>query len=147
MSLSIDMAAELTATNLERHNNSAFSQTRLERQAVATQSTIDLSVLSKATSIDDLPLIHADKKCFILESWLHKKRVRNSWIYRYGKLLVEIVDGIEKDIWWHCNHCGQRHIDQLYKIQYTGNAMKHLEKKHGIDEKSTIDQGGFPLLD
>jgi len=56
-------------------STNAFSQLRQGR-SIAEQSNVDISQLTEASSINELPSILVNRRAFVKEVWIDKKRKR-----------------------------------------------------------------------
>jgi hypothetical protein len=107
-------------------------------RSIREQSETDnLSQISSATSIDDLPRVTIGDRSFILENYLHTKRPRHSWVWEHG---IALVEQPKQDVQWCCKLCDEAHHPQLYSAHTTSNAERHLKRKHGLKKLEGDDE-------
>ncbi|KAK3898866.1 hypothetical protein C8A05DRAFT_37540, partial [Staphylotrichum tortipilum] len=81
------------------------------------------------------PTISHQKKRYILEDWLRRKRSRAPWITEHGNFLVELTNSYTTgESQWCCKHC-----NAMYSIAATTNASKHLRAEHGFLDPATSE--------
>ena len=96
--------------------------------SVREQSENDnISQITEATNINDLPRISINSRFYVKEEHIFTKRARHSWVWQHGTCLLQLQD---KEPYWSCNICDEKHHPILYSARTTANASRHLETKH-----------------
>ena len=107
-------------------------------QSLASQFAAIPDEATKVASIEDLPTITITGSYhgqYILETWLHRKRKRSSWISKHGLYLVKISDsGTASGEFWLCGLCDSQKRTKLFDSKATSSSMQHLLKDHQISE-------------
>jgi hypothetical protein len=112
---------------------SIFNNTfRRRHQTIDEQIAAAPTTQIRSLQIEDLPRLKVHEggykaNEYVLESWLHNRRPRTSWINRYGHLLVQIRGSSLGETFWMCVNCDKKRAVKVFRFSATSSAMRHLE--------------------
>ena len=113
-----------------------FSGVRPRPQTVQEQLEAIAPAQMRSLAVEDLPRLRLLGKGgqYVLESWLHSRRPRTSWITAHGHLLVQVqATGLGETLWL-CSTCDKRRKTKIYASAATSSAIRHLQLHHKINE-------------
>ncbi len=102
-------------------SDSIFALRQTRGLSVAKQmeilATVNLEQLSRDSFVDWPKVIH-QRKQYLPDSWVARKRSRNSWISDHRHFIVELTNvSTTGTIFWYCSYC-----DKLFKAIATTGA-------------------------
>jgi len=93
----------------------------------------------RSREVDGLPRLRVyagpNQGDYILESWVHNRRSRRSWINEYGEWLVLVTPTGLGETYWACGRCDNKRKYRLFAVVATSSASRHLKNAHRITEQ------------
>ncbi len=120
-------------------STNAFSQLRQGR-SIAEQSNVDISQLTEASSINELPSILVNRRAFVKEVWIDKKRKRWSWVQNHDTGLIEKSS---KKAYWSCNNFDRQRKTTLIATDATSAMIRHLSKEHRVHADGEVEEDSY----